>query len=325
VAHRALSAFAIAVLSGTLAACGGGGSTNTVIVQPNPPPAGSIAIAPSSLTFGAPGAAPQSFTITSTAGAVAAPAFDNLGCAPVATISPPSSPTLPATYSVTPTGVGTCSFVARLGTATATIGINVGATAPTTTTNASSVVLYAGGTSGTIFTGSSSGSFTADGTACNGIATVTGPNAVAGNPTYNQSFTIAPGSPGTCQIALVNGSASAIVTVTVNPSPSGPAALQISPSSLDFASPSAPPQHATITFTGSVGQVSFDESDCTGGPGGTTKPKIAFFTLDNVPPGTPVSLPASITVTPYGTASGTCVIHFTPQNGTGADLTVTVH
>ena len=320
-AHRALSALVIAVLSCSLAACGGGSSTNTVFVQPTAPPQGSLQVSPSSLTFSGPGAAAQSFTVSSTVGAVAAPTFDNFGCSPVATVSGPSSPTLPATYTVSPTGIGTCSFVARLGNATAALGINVASAPPSVTSNASTVNLFAGGTSGTILTGSSSGSFTADTTACNGLANVSsGP--FTGSATYNQAFTITPIAAGTCQIALVNGSSSLIVTVIINASPTGPAALQISPSSMDFASTAAPPQHATINFTGSVGQVNFNEDDCIGLTG---KPKIAFFTLDNVPPGTPVSLPAALTVTLYGTASGTCVIRFIPQNGSEADITVTVH
>ncbi|HEY0615109.1 MAG TPA: hypothetical protein VGC96_10730 [Candidatus Elarobacter sp.] len=318
--HRALSALAIATLSVSLAACGGGGTTNTVVVQPPSTNPGSITIIPSSLSFTGPGAAAQAFTVSSTAGAVAAPSFNNMGCAPVVSIATANA-TLPATYTVTPIGNGSCSLIVNLGHASATIGINVGTSPTPVNTSTSTVTLFVGGTAGSVLVGSTSGTFTADTTACSGIATITGSGFV-GSPQYNQQFTITPVSAGTCQLPLVNGSSSVVVTITVNPSPSGPSALQISPSSMDFASTAAPPQHATINFTGSVGNVSFNEDDCIGLTG---KPKIAFFTLDNVPPGTPVSLPASITVTLYGTATGSCIIRFIPQNGSEADLTVTVH
>ncbi|HEX3463459.1 MAG TPA: hypothetical protein VHS78_05350 [Candidatus Elarobacter sp.] len=319
--HRAISALGAFVLAVSLAACGGGSSGGGGFVgPPNPPGPGSISISPSSLSFSGPGAASQTFTVSSTLGNVAAPQFDTFGCGPVVQISPSSS-TLPATYTVTPLANGTCSLVANLGHASASIGITVGGSAPSFNASTSTVTLYVGGTAGNVLVGASSGAFTADTTACAGIASVT-PNAFAGSSTYNQSFSIAPVSAGSCQLTLVNGSASVVVTVNVNPGPGGPNALVLSPSSMDFASTGAAPQQGTLNFTGNVGQVSIDENDCTGGTG---KPKIAYLTLNGVPPGSPVTLPQSFTITLYGNATGTCQINFVPQTGSAATLTITVH
>ena len=66
-----------------------------------------------------------------------------------------------------------------------------------------------------------------------------------------------------------------------------------------------------------------NEADCIGQTG---KPKLVYVTVGSN--GTSQPLPATFTVTPYGPqnsgGSGSCVIHFVPQNGTGADLNVTV-
>ena len=321
-AHRALSALTAVALCVSLAACGGGGGGGGSVGPPTPitPGPGSISISPGSLSFSGPGAAAQSFTVSSTLGNIAAPQFDAFGCGPVVTISG-SSPTLPATYTVTPVGNGNCSLVANLGRASASIGITVGAGGPSFNASASTVTLFVGGTSGSVLVGASSGQFTADTTACNGIASVTS-NAFTGSATYNQQFSITPVSAGSCQLTLVNGSASVVVNVVVNAGPGGANALVLSSTTMDFASPSAAPQQATLNFTGNVGQVTIDENDCIGGTG---KPKIAFLTLNGVPPGSPVSLPQSFTVTPYGSASGTCQINFVPQTGSAATLTITVH
>ena len=322
-AHRAFSALAAVALAVSLAACGGGSSGGGGSVGPpvpTPPGPGSISISPSSLAFSGPGAPSQTFTVSSTVGNVAAPQFDAFGCGPVVTISG-SSPTLPATYTVTPVGNGNCSLVANLGRASASIGITVGGGGPSSNVSASTVTLFVGGTSGSVLVGSSSGQFTADTTPCNGIASVTsGP--FTGSSTYNQQFSITPVSTGSCQLTLVNGSASVVVNVVVNPGPGGPNALVLSSTTMDFASTAAPPQQDTLNFTGNVGQVTIDENDCIGNTG---KPKIAYLTLNGVPPGSPVSLPQSFTVTLYGSASGTCQINFVPQTGSPATLTITVH
>jgi hypothetical protein len=302
-----------------LAACGGGGGGGGGSFTPGPSGPGSVSISPSALTFTGPGDTPKTFTVSSSAGAIAAPAVNASGCSPVAAIST-SSPTLPATYTVTPTANGTCSFIVSLGTTSATVGVTVGASpGDAISGSANTVTLFAGGTSGTVSVTSSSGSFTYDATACNGIANVT----ALGRTSGAQMYSITPVSVGTCQFPIVSGAATFLVTVTVNPSPSGPAALQVSPTTMDFANASSAPQGGTLNFTGSVGQVSINEDDCIGNTG---KPKIAFLTLNGVAPGAPISLPASFTVTLYGGgATGTCVINFIPQNGTSATLTITAH
>lgn len=313
---RSLTGMVVAAVM--LAACGGGGGTVTTVSGGGGgvAPAGSLTIAPTTLTFTGPGDAPKTFTVSSTLGNVAAPSINTSGCAPVATVSTTSA-VLPATYTVTPQANGNCSFVFSLGNASATVGVNVGSAGNAISGSASTVALFLGGTNGTVSVTAAGGLFTFDSTACNGIASVAPVSSTSGAATY----TITPVGVGTCQLPIVNGSATFMVAVSVNAAPSGPAALTLTTTSMTFASPAAPPQQATLNFTGSVGQVSIDESDCIGNTG---KPKIAFLTLNGVPPGAPVSLPQTFTVTLYGTSSGTCAINFVPQNGTGTTLTVAV-
>jgi len=321
-AHRALAALGAVALSVSLAACGGGSSGSSFSPQtPVQPGPGSIAISPGTLSFGGPGSAAQTFTVSSTIAGVAAPQFDTFGCGSVVNISPGSSGSLPATYTVTPVANGTCTLVANLGHASASLGINVGGSGPSINASTSTVTLFVGGTSGSVLVGASSGTFTADSMACAGIAGVTS-NGFAGSSTYNQQFNVTPIAAGSCQVVLVNGSASVVVSVVVNAGPGGPNALVLTSNSMDFASQAAPPQTDTLNFTGNVGQVSIDENDCIGNTG---KPKLAYLTLNGVPPGSPVSLPQSFTVTLYGNASGTCQINFVPQTGTAATLTITIH
>ncbi len=324
---RARALFGGIALSLCLAACGGGGST-TVISSGggggnNTVGPGSLSITPASLTFAGPGAAAQTFTVSSTVANEPAPTLNAAGCSPVATISS-SSTTLPATYTVTPTANGTCSFTVDLGHASAAIGVTVGPSSGNSlsgTTN--NVALYVGGTSGSVSVSSTAGSFSTDTTACSGIATITPLPSSAGS----QLYSVAPVAIGTCQFIVLSGSQSFSVGVTVNATPTGAAALALQTSTLTFSNATASaPQQDTLNFSGAVGQVAIDESDCTGGANGTTKPKLAYLTLNGVAPGAPVSLPASFTVTLYGGgATGSCNIVFTPQNGTGATLAVVVN
>jgi len=317
-AQRHVSVVVAAAMSLGLTACGGGSSSvpggggGGGTVAP-----GSLAITPASLSFTGPGAAPQTFTISSTVGNLPAPQVNVSGCSPVASIATTAT-TLPATYTVTQSASGNCTFVANLGHASAAIGITVGPTGSPKITGTNTVALFVGGTAGSVTVTAPSGTFSAEPTACNGVASVAQTSSSAGAASYS----VSPIAIGTCQFPIVNGSSSFIVAVVVNTPPSGPGALQLNASTMDFASPSAPPQQGTVNFTGSVGQVSINENDCIGG---TTKPKIAYLQIPGPPPGTAVTLPATFSVTLYGSASGTCVIHFVPQNGTGADLTVTVH
>jgi hypothetical protein len=324
-AHRAFSALGIAALSFSLAACGGGGGSSGSSAFPGPGPTagpGSVLISPTSLAFAGPGAPSQTFTVSSSLGNVnGAPAVDPIGCAPVANIATAST-SLPATYTVTPTGNGSCSFVVTINHQSATIGITVGGSGsgPALSTSAGAVTLFVGGTSGSVTVSASSGTLIPDASACAGIASVSG--AGGASP---QTFTISPLAAGSCTFTVVDGASSVSVPVTVNASGSGQNALFITPSSLDFASQAAPAQQATLSFSGNAGQVSVNENDCIGQTG---KPKLVFVTIGT--PGQPVSLPATVTVTPYttqgGGGSGTCSIFFTSSVGaTQAVLTVTVH
>ena len=317
---RARALFGGLALSLALAACGGG-SSGSGGGGGNPPPVGpgSVTITPSSMSFSGPGAASQTFTVSSTVTGVAAPTIDQFGCSPVATITTNSS-TLPATYTVTPTGNGTCSVVANVGHQSASIGITVGGgSGAGLSGSGGTITLTIGGSPGTFTATASSGTILPDTTACNGIAQISG----AGGPAPQQTFSITPIAAGSCVFTVVDGSSSLAVNVVVN-SPGGSAAVFVTPSSMTFASRSAAAQSGTITENGLVGNVSINEDSCTGTPSG---PKIAYLTITGVPPGQPVTLPANFTITPYGPGfnSGTCQIVFTPQTGASATLTVTVN
>lgn len=316
--RRSFSSLAGLVLSLSLAACGGGssGGNNNFVIPPTN--IGTITIAPAALTFSGPGAAPQTFTVSSSLGALPAPPIDPVGCGSVVTITANSS-TLPATYTVNPVGNGTCSFVANVGHQAAALGIQVGSAAspPSLNQSTNGITLFIGGGAGTVTVSASSGTLIPDTTACAGIASITGGGA---SP---QTFTITPLSAGSCTLVVVDGNSSVLVPITVNGGGSSNA-LFLSPSALTFASPTAASQTSTLSSTGNVGPVSWNEDDCIGKTG---RAKIAFFTIDNLPQGQTTPLPATIRVTPYGPGfgSGTCQIIFTPQTGSSAVLTVTVN
>jgi hypothetical protein len=284
-----------------------------------PPPAGSptVTITPASLVFSGPGAGAQTFTVSSSLGNVAVPTIDLLGCGPVAALATAST-SLPATYTVTPQGNGSCTVVMTIAHQSSSLGITVGGVSSPTLGAVSPVTVFVGGTAGSVTVSASSGTIVADSTSCSGIAAIGG--AGGASP---QTFTIAGVAPGTCTLVIADGASSTSVAITVNPSAGGPNALTITPSTLTFASPNAGAQHTTLNFTGNVGSVGFNQTDCDGTSG---RPRIAFFTLTNVPPGQQATLPQDITVTPFGTAgtSGlSCSIIFSSSAGaTSAVLTV---
>jgi hypothetical protein len=308
-----------------LSACGGGssgGGTNVIVTPTAAPTNGpvpgsnSVAVTPSSLAFSGPGTGAQTFTVSSTTANAPLPTIDPFGCSPVVSISTTST-TLPATYTVTPQGNGVCTFVFTIGNRSATLGINVGGGAGgTITSTANPLTFTIGGPSQTYTASASSGTLSADATSCSGIAAVTG-----GGGTSPQTFTVSPTSVGSCTFSIVDGGNSLLVPVVVNPSTQQTGVI-VSPSALSFASPSAASQTVSLNFQGAIGNVSIDESSCT-----ANNAKIAFLTLNNVPPGQPVTLPQTATVTPYGPAfsTGSCTIVFTPQTGASASLTVTVN
>jgi hypothetical protein len=300
----------------SLAACGGGSSGSSSPVGPpttTPPVVGGLTASPSTLAFAAPPTAAQTFTVSYSVPNATAPVINSTACQPVATISGGSS-TLPSTYTVTPLAVGSCSIVITIDHNSTTIGITIG--------NPGSSGAINGPTGGLTFTlGGAPQTYTAtvtgssgpapitfDATACAGIVTVTGSGG-----TSPQSFTATPVGVGTCSVTVISGSTSFAVPIVVNGATTSNG-LIVSPQALSFASRSAGPQSFTLSFTGNVGTVSFDESSC-------TNPKIAFFTLQG---SGSQSLPVTGTVQPYNIASGSCTIVFTPQFGTPATLAVTV-
>jgi hypothetical protein len=309
-----------------LAACGGGSNSSTPVTVPTTtrtsPPGGngsnsSVAVSPGSLAFAGAGSGAQTFTVTSSTPNPPFPTIDQFGCAPVATISTTST-TLPATYTVTPTGNGLCSLVVTIGNRSAALGINVGGgSGGSFTTTSNPLIFTVGGPAQTYTASASSGTLSADTASCSGIASVSG-----GGGTSPQTFTVSPLSAGSCTLSIVDGANALLVPIVVNAS-SGPAnAVTVSPQALSFASQSSGPQSVTINFTGSVGNVSIDESSCI-----AAGAKIAFITLDNLPPGQTAALPRTATVTPYGpgNAAGSCTINFNPQTGSPASLTVTMN
>jgi hypothetical protein len=307
------------VLALSVAACGGGSSSgsSTPVTGPTSTPVtpGSVAVTPSTLAFSGPGAAAQTFTLSSTVPNAAAPIINSTSCGAVATIGGGSS-TLPATYTVTPTANGSCSIVVTIGTKSAALGVTVGAQSGTVINGNQTGLTFSLGGQPQSYTVTSTGSggpaqIAFDTSACAGIATITG-----NGGTSPQSFTATPIGQGTCNVTVISGSSTFGVPITVNGSTTTNG-LIVTPSALSFSSHSAAPQNVTIGFQGLVGSVSIDESSC-------TNPRIAFFTVQ--PVGQPVSLPATGTVTPYtsNVGSGTCTIVFTPQTGSSASLSVSV-
>jgi hypothetical protein len=222
---------------------------------------------------------------------------------------------------VTPNGNGLCSLVVTIGNRSASLGINVGGGAGGSfTTTANPLVFAQGGPAQTYTATATSGTLTGDSTSCSGIVSVSG-----GGGASPQTFTISPLNPGSCTFTIIDGSSAILVPIVVNASNTAASAVIVSPPALSFSSINAPAQQVSISFQGSVGQVSIDESSCT-----AAGAKIAFLTINGGSSGQTVTLPATATVTPYGTAgsgnpaSGSCTINFNPQSGASASLTVTV-
>jgi hypothetical protein len=323
--------FAVVGAALCLSACGGSsGSTPTYVApgpgpgpNPTPPPPASVSVSPSSLAFTGPTDTPQSFTLSSTTPNAPAPTVNPYGCSGVVTLSPPSSSTLPATYTVTPQGNGVCTFVATIGNRSATLGITVGgATGGTFTSTASPLTFTVGGPAQTFTATATSGTVTADTTSCNGTVSVT----PSGGPSP-QTFTITPGTAGSCTLSIVDGAHALLVPIVVNPSSTPSSAVFVSPSALSFASPYDAPQQVSITAQGSYGNITIDESSCI-----APSAKIAYLTFNGVPPGQAVTPPVTATVTPYGTGgynvpgTGSCTINFVSSTGAApASITVVVN
>jgi hypothetical protein len=310
-----------------LSACGGGSGGSSTPVNPGPGPGpgpgpnSSVSVSPSSLAFAGPGAGTQTFTISSSTANPPFPTIDPFGCGSVATISTTST-SLPATYTVNPTGNGVCTLVVTIGNRSATLGINVGGGSSGTFTSSSSPLTFTlGGQPQTYTATASSGTLSADSTSCNGIVSVSG-----GGGASPQTFTVTPVGVGNCTLSIVDGGNAILVPIAVNAPNTGSAGAFVSPSAMSFSSPYDAPQQVSISTQGTVGNVSIDESSCI-----AASAKIAYLTINNVPPGTVVTPPVTATVTPYGTGgynvpgTGSCTININPQFGTPASLTITVN
>lgn len=131
---RLLRRFFIACSMVYLSACGGGGGSPapssfavaTPAPAPTAPPGGAVALSQSSLAFGAPG---QSATITVSEPGYSGPIAVNASpCSAVATVTPPSTATSPAQFTITSQTSGSCALVfndAFNQTATLTIGVTI--------------------------------------------------------------------------------------------------------------------------------------------------------------------------------------------------------
>jgi len=317
-------------LTVSLAACGGGGGTSAPapVVGPTAAPTGSpsapptgagINAYPASLSFSAPGAAPQAFVVRLSGTNAATPQLSTQ-CGSVATVTTTSS-TFPATYTVTPLAVGGCTVVFTAGNSSAAVSITVGTSGGGIVTPGSSTTLaLTVGQSGTFSASASAGTLGADTTACSGVANVT---LASGGGTASQTFNVSAVAAGTCAVTLYDGAFSFQENIVVTNS-GVKNSVTVTPAALTFTSPTAAAQTIQIGFTGSVGAVSIDESSCDSTASGGAK--IAYLTLVGTTPGQSVSLPIQATVQPFGAAfgGGTCQIVFTPQTGAAATLLVSV-
>ena len=316
---------AVAAASLSLAACGGGGTT----VQPNPAPnpgppgpAGSVSLSTSEVDFASPASASQTVTLSTTVPSPA-PVFDPVNCGTVATIT--STGVGSFSYTITPNGAGTCVAVFTVANVSTTLTITVGGTGGVITTTNTALSVSVGG-SGSFSASASSGTWAIDGTSCRNIATFS-TTSTGSAVTYN----VAPVAAGTCTVTLVNttGRAMVLQPLVVN-SGNSPSTLTITPSALAFSVGNDPgPKTFTISTTGTagLGSLSTDESSCWNGQN-TGTPRIAFVTLNGVAPGTPVTPPATFTVTLFtpaqGGQTGSCAINFSSGGVVFGSLPITV-
>ncbi|HZO92803.1 MAG TPA: hypothetical protein VFB22_03460 [Candidatus Baltobacteraceae bacterium] len=324
--QRPLLGVLAVALSASLAACGGGGSSAPAAPVTGPtstptsvPPSGAgITAYPSTLTFAGAGSAAQAFTVQLTGQNTATPKLSTQ-CGSVASVTTTST-TFPATYTVTPLATGGCTVVFTAGNSSAAVSITVGASGGGALSSSNTTLTLATGASGTFTVTATSGTIGADATACSGIANVT---PAAGGTATSQTYNVSTIAAGTCAVTVYDGAFVFQETIVVSgATPKN--AVTLSPPALTFSSPTAPAQQVQVSFTGSVGAVSIDESSCYSTA--SNGPKIAYLTLVGTSAGTSVSLPVTASVQPFGSGypGGTCQIVFTPQTGAAATLQVTV-
>jgi hypothetical protein len=257
------------------------GGTQVVSVTVTPP--GVLSVNPTSLSFLV-GGASQPFTAseTSFAGLINAVSNDTS----IATVSP-SSGTSPATFNVTPTGVGTTTIKVtdgHGGNKSVTITVTPPGSIIVSPSSLTFITPGAGGTPQpfTAREASYTGAITATSNDT-GVATVSG----SGNGPGPVTFTVTPVGPGTTMITVNGGSAPAHVNITVI----GP--LTTNPTSL--------------TFSGTTASQDFTASD----PlyGGTISASVDNPTIASVAP--------SSLSGPSGT------FHVTPLSEGNTNVTVT--
>jgi hypothetical protein len=323
---RPRSLLAVLTAALCLSACGGGSTT----VQPNPPPnggppgpAGSISLSSSQLNFASAASPAQTVTVTTTV-ASPAPSFNPTNCGTVATVASTGTGGVIA-YTVTPTGVGTCAAVVTIANVSATFVITVGGSAGLVTVTDSVVSVSVGG-GGSFSASATGGTWTIDGTSCHNIANFS-TTSTGASVTYN----ISPVAAGTCTATAINTTGHGLVLQPiVVTSGNSPSTLAIAPAALAFSVATDPgPKTFTISINGTagLGQLAVDESTCWNGQT-TGTPRIAYVTLNGVPPGAPVTPPATFTVTLFtpaqGGLTGSCAINFTSGGTVYGSLSITV-
>jgi hypothetical protein len=249
-----------------------------------------LAVTPSSVTFTSPTAPAQTFTAT---GGVAPYKATAVSCTTVATLSG-SSPTFTLTPVSSSPG-GTC--VIKVTSAdhqeqTVIVNVSVGTTLSVspvaltfvTPTSAAQTFMVSGGTP----------PYTVASPDCSGIATFTPATLSSAG-----SVTVTPAGTGSCGITVDDSSAvkqSRSVAIVV-----GAPAFSVTPTTLEFASPSASGEDVTVS-------------------GGSAPYMVDTGCVGTADVAGSASLPGTLTVTPV--APGTCV--FTVRSGNGSSVAVGV-
>jgi hypothetical protein len=266
-------------------------------------PFGSINLSPTSLTFTDVGSSNnQTFTATesSYSGTLT---VDASACNNIASVSP-SSGASGATFTVTPSGSGTCTVkVSDDHTQSANEGVTVGPFGSISPSPASFSFSDVGAGAAQPLSVSESnytGTFTVDDSACSGIATVS-PSSSRG------SFTVTPTGQGSCNLTITDDHASPAATVAVNVGPFGapmPSAvnlnLTVGGSSSSF----------TVSESGYTGNFTLTDSSCMTNGAASVSPLSG-------------TAATTFTVTP-GSSANNCKIVVTDDVGQTANVFVFV-
>ncbi len=269
-------------------------------------PFGAVAPTPASLTFDDVGAGSAKTFKVSESGYSGSFSVDATACSGVATVGPASGDAS-TTFTVTPVGAGgPCSIsVTDDHTQNAVVSATVGpfgTIAPTPTSLAFSDVGSGANKTFTVSESGYGGSFTVDGSACAGIATV---SPASGDSTTTFSVTPVAGG-GPCNVSITDDHATPAATVAVTVGPFG--AVTPAPTSLTFSDVGAgAAQTFSVSESGYTGNFSIDASACSG---------VATASPPSGPAGT-------FTVTPVG-GGGPCNITVSDDHGQNASVSITV-